>query len=193
MSTMSVCQSCNAITDGVIFHLACECSQNVCNFGTMYPKNWERILLILLWNLQDEDRLVFMLGGPNSDVQSSLSDKDYYNFLSISARFIKSLFSWTLCNFDRTAQRFTRLYMTAVDNVYNVALSQFDSHISSFFINIHRFLLESVLFIFWCCFVYRGSYTSGHFIWNLWNEPSASFIDFIEGSFHKFHMKWQRV
>ena len=25
----------------------------------------------------------------------------------------------------------------------------------------------------------RGSYTSGHFIWNLWNEPSASFINFI--------------
>ena len=24
-----------------------------------------------------------------------------------------------------------------------------------------------------------GSYTSGHFIWNLWNEPSASFINFI--------------
>ena len=24
----------------------------------------------------------------------------------------------------------------------------------------------------------RGSYTSGHFIWNLWNEPSASFINF---------------
>ena len=27
--------------------------------------------------------------------------------------------------------------------------------------------------------VYRESYTSGHFIWNLWNEPSASFINFI--------------
>ena len=27
--------------------------------------------------------------------------------------------------------------------------------------------------------IYRGSYTSGHFIWNLWNEPSASFINFI--------------
>ena len=26
---------------------------------------------------------------------------------------------------------------------------------------------------------YRGSYTSGHFIWNLWNEPSESFINFI--------------
>ena len=30
---------------------------------------------------------------------------------------------------------------------------------------------------------YRGSYTSGitsgHFIWNLWNEPSPSFINFI--------------
>ena len=25
----------------------------------------------------------------------------------------------------------------------------------------------------------RGSYTSGHFIWNLWNEPSASFINLI--------------
>ena len=25
----------------------------------------------------------------------------------------------------------------------------------------------------------RGSYTRGHFIWNLWNEPSASFINFI--------------
>ena len=24
-----------------------------------------------------------------------------------------------------------------------------------------------------------GSYTTGHFIWNLWNEPSASFINFI--------------
>ena len=26
---------------------------------------------------------------------------------------------------------------------------------------------------------YRGSYTSGHFIWNLLNEPSASLINFI--------------
>ena len=25
----------------------------------------------------------------------------------------------------------------------------------------------------------RESYTSGHFIWNLWNEPSASFNNFI--------------
>ena len=25
----------------------------------------------------------------------------------------------------------------------------------------------------------RGPYTSGHFIWNLWNEPSAGFINFI--------------
>ena len=24
-----------------------------------------------------------------------------------------------------------------------------------------------------------GSFTNGHFIWNLWNEPSASFINFI--------------
>ena len=28
------------------------------------------------------------------------------------------------------------------------------------------------------CFQYRGSYTSGHFIWNLWNEPLTSFINF---------------
>ena len=28
-------------------------------------------------------------------------------------------------------------------------------------------------------YVYRGSYTSGHFVWNLWNEPLASFINFI--------------
>ena len=27
--------------------------------------------------------------------------------------------------------------------------------------------------------LHRGSYTRGHFIWNLWNEPSASFINFI--------------
>ena len=27
--------------------------------------------------------------------------------------------------------------------------------------------------------LYRGSYTSGHFIWNLWNDPWASFINFI--------------
>ena len=26
---------------------------------------------------------------------------------------------------------------------------------------------------------YRGSYISGHFIWNLWNKPKASFINFI--------------
>ena len=26
---------------------------------------------------------------------------------------------------------------------------------------------------------HRGSYTSGHFIWNLWNEPLASFINFV--------------
>ena len=26
---------------------------------------------------------------------------------------------------------------------------------------------------------HRGSYTSGHFIWNLWNSPKASFINFI--------------
>ena len=26
---------------------------------------------------------------------------------------------------------------------------------------------------------YRWSYTRGHFIWNLWNEPLASFINFI--------------
>ena len=30
--------------------------------------------------------------------------------------------------------------------------------------------------------VYRGSYTSGHFIWIQWNEPSASFINFIWNS-----------
>ena len=32
------------------------------------------------------------------------------------------------------------------------------------------------------CFTFRidrGSYTRGHFTWNLWNEPSASFINFI--------------
>ena len=27
--------------------------------------------------------------------------------------------------------------------------------------------------------LYRESYTSGHFIWNLWNEPTANFINFI--------------
>ena len=27
--------------------------------------------------------------------------------------------------------------------------------------------------------IYWGSYTSGHFIWNLWNEPLASFINFV--------------
>ena len=26
-------------------------------------------------------------------------------------------------------------------------------------------------------FIDRGSYTSGHFMWNLWSEPSASFIN----------------
>ena len=31
----------------------------------------------------------------------------------------------------------------------------------------------------------RGSYTSGHFIWNLWNEPSASFINFVWND-HKY-------
>ena len=31
--------------------------------------------------------------------------------------------------------------------------------------------------------VHRGSYTSGHFIWNLWNQPLASFINF----------RWNRV
>ena len=30
-----------------------------------------------------------------------------------------------------------------------------------------------------CASEKRGSYTSGHFIWNLWNEPSARFINFI--------------
>ena len=26
---------------------------------------------------------------------------------------------------------------------------------------------------------YRGSYTRGHFIWNLWNKPVVSFINFV--------------
>ena len=30
-----------------------------------------------------------------------------------------------------------------------------------------------------CSALNRGSDTSGHFIWNLWNEPLASFINFI--------------
>ena len=35
------------------------------------------------------------------------------------------------------------------------------------------------------CNINRGSYTSGNFIRNFWNDHSASFI--------KFHMKWPRV
>ena len=98
MSAMSVCQSCNSITDDIIFHLACECSNAyVVSKRLQFRNNVSEKLGAhtsdILWNLQDEDRLVFMLGGPNPDVQSSLSDKDYYDFLSISARFIKSLFS----------------------------------------------------------------------------------------------------
>ena len=94
---MSVCQSFNSITDDIIFHLACECS-NVCvvskrlQFRNNVADKLGAHTSDILWNLQDEDLLVFMLGGPKPDVQSSLSDKDYYDFLSISARFIKSLF-----------------------------------------------------------------------------------------------------
>ena len=29
------------------------------------------------------------------------------------------------------------------------------------------------------CIINRGSYTKGHFIWNLWNSPKVSFINFI--------------
>ena len=45
------------------------------------------------WNLQDEERLVFMLGGTNPAVQRTLSEKKYYDFLLLSARFIKSMLS----------------------------------------------------------------------------------------------------
>ena len=34
-------------------------------------------------------------------------------------------------------------------------------------------------YITWTCFHIRGSYRSGHFIWNLLNEPSLSLINFI--------------
>ena len=33
--------------------------------------------------------------------------------------------------------------------------------------------------------LYWGSYSSGHFVWNLWNEPLVSFIKFIWKD-HKF-------
>ena len=98
MSAMSVWQSCNLLTDDIIFHLARECS-NVCvvskslQFRNNVSEKLGAHIFDILWNLQDEDRLVFMLGGTNPDVQSSLSDKDYSDFLSISARLLKSLFS----------------------------------------------------------------------------------------------------
>ena len=97
MSAMSVNISCNLITDDIIFHLACECN-NVCvvskrlQFRNNVSEILEAYTSDILWNLQEDDRLVFMLCGPNPDVQNSISDKDCYDFLSISARFIKSLF-----------------------------------------------------------------------------------------------------
>ena len=46
--------------------------------------------------------------------------------------------------------------------------------------------------------IYRGSYMSGHLIWNLWNEfgilrALASKIPKLPDEFHKFHIKWPRM
>ena len=59
MSAMSVCQSCNSITDDIIFHPACECS-NVCvvskrlQFRNSVSEKMGTHTSDILWNLQDE-------------------------------------------------------------------------------------------------------------------------------------------
>ena len=46
--------------------------------------------------MQDEERLVFMQGGTNPAVESFLCLKKYNDFLLLSVRFMKSLFSWVI-------------------------------------------------------------------------------------------------
>ena len=98
MSTVSLCQSCNSISGDIILHLVSECT-NVdivtkrSRFQNKASETFGAHTSGVFWNLQDEERLVFMLGGTNHVVERSLSLKNYNDFLLLSVRFIKSLFS----------------------------------------------------------------------------------------------------
>ena len=97
MSTVSLCQSCNSISGDIILHLVSECTnvEIVTKRSRFQNKALETLGALtsgVFWNLQDEERLVFMLGGTNHVVERSLSSKNYNDFLLLSVRFIKSLF-----------------------------------------------------------------------------------------------------
>ena len=99
VTAVYICQSCNSVTNDIIHHHVCKCSIVGFNLKRMqFRKKTVSSKLgahisTLLWNLQDEDLLVCLLGGPNHALQNALTENEYYEFLSISVRFISSLTS----------------------------------------------------------------------------------------------------
>ena len=98
MSTVSLCQSCNSISGDIILHLVSECSivdtvTKRSRFQNKASKTLGAHTSGVFWNLQDEERLVLMPGGTNHVVERSLSLNNYNDFLLLSVRFIKTLFS----------------------------------------------------------------------------------------------------
>ena len=99
VTAVYICQSCNSVTNDIIHHHhVCECSNVGVNLKRMQFRDTVSSKLgshtsTLLWNLQDEELLVCLLGGPNHELQNALTENEYYEFLSISVRFISSLSS----------------------------------------------------------------------------------------------------
>ena len=92
------CNSIDVISGDIIFQLVSECRNvDIMSKRSQFRSKVSEILgaktSSVFWNLQDEERLVFMLGGTNPAVERSLSLKNYNDFLLLSVRIIKCLFS----------------------------------------------------------------------------------------------------
>ena len=96
MPAECVCQSCSTLTVDILHHLVFDCPNDDVNFKRLqFSQTVSRHLGTnfsnILFNLEDEELLICLLGGPSYELDNLLSENEYNDFLSISVRFISSL------------------------------------------------------------------------------------------------------